>query len=337
MGDKDKYAFQREQWITHLRTRPPNSEGMALFEAVEAGDLKFTKYLLEEKGVDVNSRRSDNFSREDTVLHVAAGNAKDFALIQILLDAGADVNCRDGLGRTPLYHAAGWSTPEVVQGLLDAGAKMSLSGCVYPPPFYQAARYNENPDVLKVFLDAGAYVNDRIGFYEETALHKAISFNKNPEVLKVLLERGADVHARDKDGRTPLHSASLGKNLGFLKVLLEAGAGADVKVKDREGKTPLHTAAAHSSPDFVQALLDAGADMEAQDQEGNTPLLSAARDPESLAECIEALLDAGADPEAQGKDGRTAWEWAKMLRRTEDLVCRMRGDLPVHASQGMSP
>ena len=51
-------------------------------------------------------------------------------------------------------------------------------------------------------------------------------------------------------------------------------AGASVAAKDRLGRTPLHTAALSLRGDLVEALLQAGADVDAVDDEtGSTPLL----------------------------------------------------------------
>ena len=85
------------------------------------------------------------------------------------LDAGADVEARSLLGRTPLMFAAGANrNPEVVQALLDAGADVEARNEYGWTPLMFAAEYNENPEVVQALLDAGADATAKNG-EKETA------------------------------------------------------------------------------------------------------------------------------------------------------------------------
>ncbi|HNS32208.1 MAG TPA: ankyrin repeat domain-containing protein, partial [bacterium] len=70
-----------------------------LFYAVEKGDAKVAKVLL-EKGADINARAWNGAS----ILHNAVKKG-DTLLVRFLLDKGADVNARDKHGWTPLHWA----------------------------------------------------------------------------------------------------------------------------------------------------------------------------------------------------------------------------------------
>jgi len=95
---------------------------------------------------------------------------------------------------------------------------------------------NQNPEVTKAFIDAGADVNARDKILGFTPLVLAAGWNQNPEVIKLLLDAGADVNARDKDGLTPLMwAALLNQNPEVIRILLDAGA--DGKAKSNASKT----------------------------------------------------------------------------------------------------
>ncbi len=64
-------------------------------------------------------------------------------IIEILIDAGADVNSRDAEGQTPLMWAAESNAPEVVQLLLDKGANASLKD-EYGKTAFEYAQENED-------------------------------------------------------------------------------------------------------------------------------------------------------------------------------------------------
>ena len=99
--------------------------------------------LLLDLGVPVTSLYAEGdgyfgVAPRSTALHVAAWRARP-AVVKLLLERGAPVDSRDGLGRTPLQLAVRacvdsyWTelrTPDSVRALLDAGA--STAGVPYP-------------------------------------------------------------------------------------------------------------------------------------------------------------------------------------------------------------
>ncbi len=71
-------------------------------------------------------------------------------------------------------------------------------------PLMRAVILNQNPEVIKVLLEAGADLNVR-GKHGLTPLMWAAEWEQNPEVIKLLVRLQADVNVlRNKDSMTLL-------------------------------------------------------------------------------------------------------------------------------------
>src|SRR5262249_45126645 len=108
-------------------------------------------------------------------------------IIQVLLDAGADLRLTSDDGTSPLMGAAGLGRATYTPGKPRRRAS----------PTAEAA--------VKVLLDAGADVN-AVNEADFTPLHGAAYRGLN-EVVQILVDHGADINARDFRGRTPYRLA----------------------------------------------------------------------------------------------------------------------------------
>ena len=181
------------------------------------------------------SGRLESYGVGSTPLHVAAGWTRDPAVIELLVEGGADVNARNWDDYSPLHYAArDNSDPAIVNALAAAGAEVNawatgpVDGWNGSPrwdvtPLHEAAR-NGNLAIATALLDAGARVN-AVSAGGRMPLHNAAAENANPAVIVELVDRGADVSARLPGGRTPLHEAAAKNgNPAVPAALLEAGA-----------------------------------------------------------------------------------------------------------------
>ncbi len=132
---------------------------------------------------------------------------------------------------------------------------------------------NGNIDLVKKMLSYGADVNAKNN-NGETSLHSA-SIHGYTEIVKLLLEHGADVNVKNNNGRTALYLASTNRHIETVKLLL--GHGANVNVKDNNGDTPLYWASMYGYSETVKLLLEYGADVNAKNNNGKTPLYWASR------------------------------------------------------------
>ena len=324
-----------------------------LHMAAESENLGTVMILL-QAGADVHAP-----SRGLTPLHAAARN-EGAKIVTALLDFGADVNADPGGDGTPLLYAVQvWKISKaVVNALLEAGADPRGRDDNGESPLHAAAR-SSDPEMTTLLADAGADVHAR-NEKGETPLHLARARNNLPAIRELLelgadpatrdnagriadpdcfwdgsgdpfrgwnflaespvesvrgcLESGVPLDARDEEGATPLASmvSTLDCCADFENVLpLFVAAGADVNARDEDGRTPLHRAIDMSRrvPASVltivtSALLDAGADANARDLRASTPLHVAAGWGES-SQLVPLLAAAGADLNARNNAGET--------------------------------
>lgn len=160
-----------------------------------------------------------------TLLHVLAGQGS-LAMVELLLQMGADPNARNHSGQTPLYwvgnDSPGASGAEIVHVLARHGAHVNaqekLKHCT---PLHMAARRGNIP-VAAALLDCGAEREalDKLG---ETPLHRAVRCGKT-EMVAFLLARGANVHTRGKRGLAPWQVARSAAMKHLLQSSREKGA-----------------------------------------------------------------------------------------------------------------
>ncbi len=190
-------------------------------------------------------------------------------------------NCRGWENKGTSY----WKrmTLEKMQACIKSGANASALGDYGWAIIHLAARSNDNPEVIKALIEAGANPNARNSSIRLSPLHRAAKYNQNAEITEVLINMGADVNALTLGfGLTPLHfAAQSNKNPEVINLL--AAAGADMNAVGYDfyaGVAPIHQASAYNSnPEVVSALLANGADGALKDDSGKSPFEIATGNP----------------------------------------------------------
>lgn len=192
-------------------------------------------------------------------LHAAA-HAGDAARIASLAGSGADLNARDGHGRTPLHVATFAKQRAAIQALAKAGARLDL----LENDRYDAvtiASVANDEETLRLLLSLGASAKQVTSRYDGTALIAAAHLG-HAGVVKQLIAAGAPLdHVNNLHWTALIESIVLGdggaRHQATLKALVDAKA--NLQLADREGRTPLQLAKSRGYAEMVKMLEKAGA------------------------------------------------------------------------------
>lgn len=172
-------------------------------------------------------------------LHKAA-HENNLKHITQLAQAGADLNARDGYGRTPAHVAAFASHDEALEALAKAGADMNaLEKGKYDVVTIAAVR--NDPELLSLAVELGNRADLTTSIYDGTALIAAAHLGHH-EVVRRLIKAGAPLDHVNNLGWTALIEAVIlgdggTDHIATVKALVDAGA--NVNIADRDGVTPL--------------------------------------------------------------------------------------------------
>jgi len=215
------------------------------------------------------------------------------------LNAGAEINAKDILGKTALMIAARNGHTECLNALLAKGADINATHEGGWTALMFAARWGHTECLNALLAKDGVdiHAKDILG---KTALMIAAR-NGHTECLNALNEKGADVHAQTKGKQTALMFAAQNGYTNCLELLLANNA--DPNLQDNSGWTALMLAARWDHTNCLNALLKKGAAIEAKNN-GWTALMVAAR--WGHIGCLKALIENGADANANTEYGLTA-------------------------------
>lgn len=227
-----------------------------------------------------------------TALHWAVEN-DDLQAVQMLLDAGADVNRAATFdahsGVTPLHLAAQDGRTDVAAVLLRHGAQRD------------PRKSTRNRDNI-------------------TPLHQAV-YNSHPDTVAVLLTAGCDPNVQADNGYAALHYAAQKGSVEMTRALLdtmECDVALTASTREQQDITALHLAVQSGSVEVVLALARAGATVDAGKRMGGgmsgvTALHQAVY--QERDEIVAALLELGADP------GRSMDGWYTPLHVAAEKGC----------------
>ncbi len=191
-------------------------------------------------------------------LHAAAHRG-DVAAIEKLVVSKADVNARDGYGRTPLHVAAFAKQRDAIRALGKAGANLGL----LERDIYDAVTIvsvADDEETLRSLLALGASAKLTTSRYDGTALIAAAHLGHDG-VVRQLINAGAPLdHVNNLHWTAVIECIVLGnggaRHQATLKALIDAKA--NLQLTDRQGNTPLALAKSRGYREMVAMLETAG-------------------------------------------------------------------------------
>ncbi|XP_043484103.1 putative ankyrin repeat protein RF_0381 isoform X2 [Leptopilina heterotoma] len=124
-----------------------------LYHAVNAGNLLIVEEILKYRP-DINE--------EKYALHIAVENGHK-EIVELLLEPkfGAEINCKNDNGNTPLYVSARKGNTEIFKMLLIKGADINEVNCIQETALSIAAKKGHE-EIVKLLLEPGNRYNSNV-------------------------------------------------------------------------------------------------------------------------------------------------------------------------------
>ncbi|XP_052800681.1 uncharacterized protein LOC128231667 isoform X2 [Mya arenaria] len=331
-----KHASGQQEFCC-LRSRCINGSTL-LHTACYYGHIPAMKELLSLR-VDVNIRDY----KGATPLH----RAKDPDIMEILLEAGANVNAEDAESNTPLHVKCYGETNEpseieCIQMLLTRTASLLIRNSRGLMPIHCCVMQGRI-DVMQLLLhndksDSMASALSKESDRKPPSLVHLALANDFPECAQWLLSNGFQFKANEQDTmmrRILTEQIKLIKRADTVKFLLDNGA--DPGPKYPGGNKALHYAAGLSGPsDVLELLVAYKAEIDVINEEGCTPLFFATQSNNKFAACV--LISQGANVRQKNSQGLTAFdyivdfeEWIECGYFNEEIKARLKAYNLKHA------
>lgn len=144
-------------------------------------------------------------------------------------------------GMTALHFAAQNGDKAIVQFLLENGADIKAQDMLFSRTALHFAAENGDLDTVKYLAEHGADIQDKDDF-GATAFHYAAK-NNRLDVVKYLVSKKMDYTAKDVRGWSAMHYAAEGGGIDVMKYLLAKGL--NINELNKAGRTPLFFAREH--------------------------------------------------------------------------------------------
>jgi ankyrin repeat protein len=152
-------------------------------------------YGLQKISVFGDARKIERMTPEEV-------ENKIYAMLEVLIDSGANINTLDPHGWAPIHCATGRNQRRIIRMLIEKGANVNLEDGFGNKPLNKIARHPGSSELITLLIKNGAQVNAK-GWGGNTPLHDSV-ISEDVMVAETLLAAGADVSIQNSDGKTAL-------------------------------------------------------------------------------------------------------------------------------------
>ena len=217
-------------------------DGPVLMQAARLGYVAIIDLLLDH---GANIEGEDDLSQHPLM---CAADSGQFEAVKRLIERGADINAVCWANASALAKAAVAGHREITAYLISQGARRGI---------VDALVFNE-PTLMTTLLDESLRKNSNIDWISDgaTSIAQIAAGLGNSEMLRLILDRGAS-HTRDFIDHSLLAEAARHGQIDAMRLLIERGARLDVVGLD--GLTPLEWAVRSGQEAAAEFLRQAGA------------------------------------------------------------------------------
>lgn len=184
-----------------------------ILKLVERNDVNGVKKAL-DAGADVNTRNGKGQS-----LLLLATIGRHLEMATLLTERGADVNLQDDIRDSPFLYAGATGQTDLVKLFLAHGARFDIFNRYHGTALIPACERG-HVQTVKVLVNTKGFPINHVNRLGWTALMEAIVLGdgskKYQEIIQLLKDGGADLGIPDHDGVTPLQHA---RNRGFSEIV----------------------------------------------------------------------------------------------------------------------
>lgn len=222
------------------------------------------------------------------------GNVK---IVNLLLEAKANIETKDCEGRTPLFIACQEGQHKVVDILVKIGADVMTCDW-HKHTLLTIACENGHSKIVKTLLELNSSLINKISEDSRSPLFIA-SEKGYLNIVDTLLKNNADIEKQDNEKRTPFYVACRFNRLQVAELLCERGA--NINTCNKWGGSPLFAACREGHQDVVQFLINNNTNF-VEDENETTPLLVACE--EGYTKIAKLLIDKEAGINTCNKEGK---------------------------------